>query len=90
MAVADASYMFTFVDIGDYGRQCDSSVFKNSNFGKALIANSLGIPDSYFLPGTTVSSRYCFIGDEAFPLRENLQRPFPGKGLPESYRIYNY
>ena len=78
MAVADASYMFTLVDIGDYGRLCDSSVFNNSNFGKALIENS------DFLPGTTVSSRYCFIGDEAFPLGENLQRPFPGKGLPES------
>ena len=90
MAVADASYMFTYVDIGDYGRQCDSSVFNNSNFGKALVENSLGIPESDYLPGTTMSSRYCFIGDEAFPLRANLQRPVPGRGLPEISRIYNY
>ena len=78
------------VDIGDYGRQCDSCVFNNSNFGKALNENSLGIIDSDFLPGTTVSSRVCFIGDEAFPLQENLQCPFPGKGLSEGLRIYNY
>ncbi len=90
MAVADASYMFTYVDIGDYGRQCDSSVFNNSNFGKALVENSLGIPESDYLPSTTMRSRYCFIGDEAFPLRANLQRPVPGRGLPEISRIYNY
>ena len=90
MAVADASYMFTYVDIGDFGRQCDSSVFNNSNFGKALINNQLGIPKSDCLPGTTSTGRYSFIGDEAFPLKENLQRPFPGKMLPEVSRIYNY
>lgn len=45
---------------------------------------------AYCLPGTTVSSRYCFIGDEAFPLPANLQRPFSGKGLPEISRLYNY
>ena len=36
IAVADVSYMFTYVDEGDYGRQCDSAVFNNSTFGKAL------------------------------------------------------
>ena len=25
IAVADASYMFTYVNVGDYGRQCDSA-----------------------------------------------------------------
>ena len=25
------------------------------------------------------NARYYFVGDEAFPLRENLQRPYPGK-----------
>ena len=90
MAVADASYMFTYVDVGDYGRQCDSAVFNNSAFGKALKDNTLNVPHGDFLPGTTTNARYCFIGDEAFPLRENLQRPYPGKMLSEKRRIYNY
>ena len=79
MAVADASYMFTYVDVGDYGRQCDSAVFNNSTFGKALNNDILNIPHSDFLPSTTANARYCFVGDEAFPLKENLQRPYPGK-----------
>jgi len=90
MAVADASYMFTYVDVGDYGRQCDSAVFNNSTFGKALNNDILNIPHSDFLPGMTANARYCFVGDEAFPLKENLQRPYPGKMLSEKRRIYNY
>ena len=90
-AVADASYMFTYVDVGDYSRQCDqSSVLNNSRLGKALENNTLNLPNSDFLPGTTANARYCFIGGEAFPLRENLQRPYPGNMLSEKRCIYNY
>ena len=36
------------------------------------------------------NARYCFVGDEAFPFREHLNRPYPGKLLSEKRRIYNY
>eukprot|EP00118_Oscarella_pearsei_P009045 m.49586 g.49586 ORF g.49586 m.49586 type:complete len:66 (+) comp34017_c0_seq1:297-494(+) len=45
MAVADANYKFIFVDIGDYGRQCDSAVFSNTAFSRRLEAGQLGLPD---------------------------------------------
>ena len=90
MAVADASYMFTFVDIGDFGRQSDSSIFNNSPLGEALNRGSLNIPDEGQLPNTTHKAKFCFIGDEAFPLKDNLLRPYPGKNLDEKLRIFNY
>ena len=34
--------------------------------------------------------KYCFIADEAFPLKDNLQRSYPGRNLSEMKRIYNY
>eukprot|EP00795_Rhopilema_esculentum_P005638 gene5638-10859_t len=52
MAVVDGSYMFTFVDIGDFGRQCDSSVFNNSPFGESLNKGRLNIPVHGHLPNT--------------------------------------
>ena len=90
MAVCDASYIFRYVDVGDYGRQCDSSVFSNTKFGELLSKGGLNLPQDDFLPNMQTKSRYCFIGDEAFPLKDTLQRPYPGKNLPEKLRIYNY
>ena len=90
MEVVDASYMFTFVDIGDFGRQCDSSVFNNSPFGEALNKGRLNIPVDGDLPNTDTKAKYCFIGDEAFPFKDNLLHPYPGRNLEEKLHIFNY
>ena len=37
IALVDADYKFTFVDIGNYGSQSDGAVFKHSNFGQKFI-----------------------------------------------------
>ena len=46
MAIADSDYKFTCVDIGAYGKDCDSSVFQETAFFKLLIRNQLHIPPS--------------------------------------------
>ena len=66
----DASYMFTFVDVGDFGHHCDSSIFNNSPFGEASNSGHLKIPFDGHLPNTNQRAKYYLIGDEAFPLKE--------------------
>ena len=41
MAVCNANYEFTLVDIGDSGRQSDGSVYANSHLGYAIESNYL-------------------------------------------------
>ncbi|CAH1987925.1 unnamed protein product [Acanthoscelides obtectus] len=51
MACADANGSFATVDVGDYGRNNDSGVFRNSGLGHALCNKTLNIPESVPLPG---------------------------------------
>ncbi|XP_030757992.1 putative nuclease HARBI1 [Sitophilus oryzae] len=95
LAVCDSSYMFTYVDVGAYGSQSDSGVLHQSSIGKKLFENNLNLPVAEELPNCPLKTKvpYFFVGDEAFPLRENLMRPFskPRVGpLPREQRIYNY
>ena len=62
MAVADASYMFTFIDIGDFGRQNDSGIFNNSPFGEALNIGLLNVLHEGQLPNMNQTAQFCFIG----------------------------
>ena len=91
MAVADANYNFVAVDVGAYGRQSDGNVFANSVFGKMLKRQELLLPSDESLPGCTAPRLpYVFVADEAFPLMENLMRPFSGTGLSRDKTIFNY
>ena len=40
--------------------------------------------------GSHLKFPYTFVGDEAFPLKRYLMRPFPKEVLDETRRIFNY
>ena len=45
MAVFDAHYVFTLVNVGDFGSNNDSGVLENSTMDKAFASNQMGLPD---------------------------------------------
>lgn len=91
MAVVDADYLFTCIDVGAYGSSNDSNVFKKSNFGRRLAANQLHLPQNQRLPGDSgMPMPYIFVADEAFGLSEHILRPYGQRGLSEVKKVFNY
>lgn len=54
------------------------------------MTDSLNIPADSFLTNTSTLAPYFFVGDEAFPLRRNLLRPYSKRSLTNERRIFNY
>ncbi|XP_026819613.1 LOW QUALITY PROTEIN: protein ALP1-like [Rhopalosiphum maidis] len=73
-AMVDGDYCFTYIDIGANGRASDSAIFRDSTLNIALENNTLGV----------------IIGDDAFPLRTNLLKPYSKTGLNNYEMIFNY
>ncbi|KAK2553525.1 hypothetical protein P5673_025010 [Acropora cervicornis] len=78
MAVCDAHYVFSLVNIGDFRSNNDSGVLQNSAMGRALEHNTLGIPDAEPFEGIQNPLPYFLVGDTIFGLETWMQHPFPG------------
>lgn len=77
--------------MGSYGKNSDGGILSHSKLGKGFDQNKLDVPEKEALPGTTNEVPYVVIGDEAFPLKTYLLRPYPGKQLDNNEKkIYNY
>ncbi|XP_048238779.1 uncharacterized protein LOC125376958 isoform X2 [Haliotis rufescens] len=51
LALVDANYKFTFVDVGANGRAGDAGIFANSDLLRCIEANTVNIPSPKPLPG---------------------------------------
>jgi len=76
-----AHYCFIFASVGCQGRISNGGVFNNPILAKKIYYESLNLPSSKALPGQQEKSPYVFVCDDAFPLKENLMKPFPGTHL---------
>lgn len=93
MAVVDANYKFVFIDVGSKGRFPDGSIFDNCILKRKMINKQLHLPEPKGLPGREdIVVPHVIVGDAAFPLMENLMRPFPQRQVIDDYRnkVFNY
>ena len=89
MAACDSHYRIILVNIGESGSS-DGEIFANSHFGIAFEEKTLNLPKSSFLPGTRTDFPYVLVGDETFPLKDYLMRPYPKEVLDDAKRIFGY
>ncbi|KAJ8667230.1 hypothetical protein QAD02_008892 [Eretmocerus hayati] len=91
LAVCNADYEFTYIDVGSYGRRSDGGVFSDSLFAQCLADGSLNIPPPELVVEGGPRFPYCFVADEAFPLLPNVLRPYPGKAnCSLAKKVFNY
>ena len=88
MAICDAKYCFTLVDVGNYGKDNDAQIFGISLMGRAFLDGKMNIPHPSSTNGHTLP--YVIVADEIFGLKPWLMKPYPGKGLSESEAVFNY
>ena len=90
LALVDSDYKFMYVDVGAQGRASDASVWDQCNLRGYLEGNRLDVPPPATLPFSQIKSPYVIVGDDAFPLKTYLMKPYPGKNLTAEQQIFNY
>lgn len=89
IAVVDANYQFIYASAGTQGRVSDAGVFAHSDLREAMDSGTLNFPPVDTLLGTDTVMPYVLVGDEAYPLRPDLMKPYPFRNLNTELRIYN-
>ncbi|XP_041366825.1 protein ALP1-like [Gigantopelta aegis] len=90
MAVVDADYKFIWLSVGSYGSSSDGQIFNNSELRPMLEEGTLGLPPPSPLPHDDRDTPYFLIGDDAFPLRPWMVKPYSRRHLDHDERIFNY
>ena len=90
MGLVDADYRFLWVHIGAEGTASDAGVFNQSSLEPDLREGRLGFPPPEPLPNDDHEVPYFLVGDDAFPLRTYLVKPFSHRDLTHDERIFNY
>lgn len=82
-AVADAKRRFVAVEVGGRGKQSDGGTFTASTLYKLIENNKYKVPMPKRLTNSDVIAPYVLVGDEAYPLKHYLMRPYPERVLNE-------
>ena len=90
LAVCNADYEFTLIDISEPGRQSDGGVFPNSNLGYAIVNDLLDFSEPENVNDSDFKLPFVFVGDDAFPMKRNLVKPYSAFHLHLEKLIINH
>ena len=90
LALVDAKCRFTYVDIGAPGHCSDAGVWNRCDLLKLIEENSLEIPHERKLPDSERSSPMVIVGDDAFPLKTYMMKPWAGQQEDDKKVLFNY
>lgn len=89
LAMCDASYKFTFIDVGCNGRISDGGVLNNSDLRQFIFQSHLYLPPNEKIGNDRILP-YVIVGDDAFPLATHLMKQYPYNSCEREKQIFNY
>ncbi|KAJ8043473.1 Protein ANTAGONIST OF LIKE HETEROCHROMATIN PROTEIN 1 [Holothuria leucospilota] len=87
MALVDSKYRFLNVDVGSHGSCSDGGLFMHTELKECLENDTLGVPPPEPYPNDDRPMPYCIVGDDAFPRRRWLMKPYPQRLMTKEERI---
>lgn len=90
LTLVDANYKFIAVDVGSCGKNSDGHIFANSPMGRALSKKTFGMPADAVVSENSGVLAHVIVGNEAFPLKTCLMRPYSRRSLSEDNHTFNY
>ncbi len=90
LAVAGPNYECLYADVGKNGSVSDGGVWGKCSLAEKLENDEKYLPEPECLPSSEEKCTFVIVGDQAFPLKPFLMKPFPQAGLDDERRIYNY
>lgn len=90
LTLVDANYKFIAVDVGAFGRNSDGGVLAESKLGTSLANNTADIPADTPLQNDGEPMPHVIIGDQAFPLKRYLMRPYSKEAVSNNANKKNF
>ena len=79
-----------WMDLGAAGSSSDSQIFKHSDLNYKIEDGTIGFPESESLVDDGQKVNYFILGDDAFPLKLWLIKPYSRRGMDLNQRVFNY
>ena len=78
LVLCDANYKAIWAHVGSPGSESDCGIYNDSPMFQSIQDGTIKLPPPEPLPNDTEDTPYFFIGDDAFPLRQHMLKPFSG------------
>ena len=90
LALVDGDCKFLWVDLGAAGSTSDAQIFKHTDLRHKIEDGSIGFPDSESLGIGGPKVNFFLLGDNAFPLKLWLMKPYSSHSMDLKESVFNY
>ena len=90
LVLCDANYKAIWAHVGSPGSQSDCGIYNESPMFQGIQDETIKLPPPEPLPNDTEDIPFFFIGDDAFPLRQHMLKPFSARYLESEQLVFNY